>query len=106
MNASVQYRKTYRFNKKKFIKSLIITIAVIMTIIIFLSITGSLFSSANKLQRYDGYNVVYGDTLWTIAQSYQDEYDDIRHFIFEIKEANHLQGDYIFPGQKLKIPLK
>ncbi len=106
MNTRVQYRKTYRFNKKRFIKSLTITIAVITAIVIFFGITGALFSNANKLQRYDGYEVVYGDTLWTIAQSYQDDYDDIRYFIFQIKEANNLQGDYIFPGQQLKIPLK
>ncbi len=106
MDTSVRYNRKYKFNKERFIKSLTITIAVILAIIIFLSITGALFSNANKLQRYDGYEVVYGDTLWTIAQKYQNEYDDIRHFIFAIKEVNHLQGDYIFPGQQLKIPLK
>ncbi len=106
MNTHVQYRKHYRFNREKFIKSLVLTISVVMIIIMFLSFTGALISNANKLQRYDHYEVAYGDTLWTIAQSYPNDYDDIRYFIYQIKQASHLQGDSIFPGQQLRIPLK
>lgn len=50
---------------------------------------------------YEYYTVVYGDTLIKISNKY---YDDASRYV-EIKKANKLRTNKIFPGQQLKIPL-
>ncbi len=103
MNSSKKTKK-YKFNGKRFLKSLTLSVVMLLLIVTIMSTTGQLFSSAYKVQRYDEYGVREGDTLWSIAQSYDEDYDDIRYFIYQIKKANDLQSDYIVPGQALKIP--
>lgn len=53
--------------------------------------------------------VACGDTVFGIAErhfKYQEKYTDIWAFIYDIKERNHIYGDYcIRPGQQLVIPL-
>ncbi len=105
MKTTLQRRKRYRFNAMRLVKNLMIMGLVIVIIAIFVNLSDTLFSNANKIQRYETYHVVYGDTLWTIAQSYPEHYDDIRTFIYQIKEANQLDSTEIFPGQRLQIPL-
>ena len=43
-----------------------------------------------------GYVVMPGDTLWKLAKTYHTTMEDM-------KEINHLQGDFLEPGQKLLI---
>ncbi|GEB33737.1 MULTISPECIES: cell division suppressor protein YneA [Brevibacillus] len=45
-----------------------------------------------------------GDSLWTIAVRHQTETVDVRDLIQDIKEANDLQSNLIYPGQTLLIP--
>jgi LysM domain len=56
-------------------------------------------SGAGPAVRYD---VVPGDTLWSIAASHYD--GDPRAEIDSIRSANHLQTDLIVPGQVLLLP--
>ena len=51
---------------------------------------------------YDTVMVQNGDTLWEIASSYCT--GDIRHYIFEIKQINHMEQDTIREGQVILLP--
>lgn len=48
------------------------------------------------------YHVRPGDTLWTIAASHYG--GDPRAAIWEIENANHLEGASIYPGERLLLP--
>jgi nucleoid-associated protein YgaU len=48
------------------------------------------------------YRVQTGDTLWSIAAaSYRG---DPREGVWKIRDANHLAGSTIAPGQNLRLP--
>ena len=48
------------------------------------------------------YRVKAYDTLWTIAQAHYG--GDVRGAIWQIQQANHLDGTEIVPGEKLVLP--
>jgi LysM repeat protein len=48
------------------------------------------------------YRVQAYDTLWTIASSHYG--GDVREAIWNIQQANHLEGATIQPGEKLVLP--
>ena len=55
---------------------------------------------------YTSIQVSYGESLWSIAKTYQDEhYDRIQDYVDEVIRINHLRdGDSITAGQYLIIP--
>lgn len=46
-----------------------------------------------------------GDSLWGIASEYKSESEDIREFIYKIKELNLLETSEVFEGQELRVPV-
>jgi len=48
------------------------------------------------------YRVQSGDTLWSIAAS--SYHGDPREGVWKLREANHLDGSTIAPGQVLRLP--
>lgn len=54
---------------------------------------------------YEVLTVEENDTLWDIAAKRIDNTKDIREYIYDIEQFNHIAsaGD-IYPGMKLKIP--
>ena len=90
-------------NKNKFIKSILITL---MLIIMFILIN-SCFSHAEV--KYKKVGVSSGDTLWNIAKYEKSnnsyfENKDIRDIVDEIKYINHLSNSNINVGDELSIP--
>lgn len=71
-----------------------------------------LFSSAYAAHTADKYQfgntteyiVQRGDTLWTIAEPYTAQDQDIRQVIYTIKQLSNI-GSNIQPGDKLLIPV-
>jgi|GEM_PF-1820908 len=61
---------------------------------------GSTGEQTSPTEEYDIYTVKSGDTLMGISRLY---YNDPSKYVL-IKEANNLQNDNIYVGQKLKIP--
>lgn len=45
-----------------------------------------------------------GDSLWLLADRYDNNKIDLRKLIHQIKQINGI-GDTIYPGQELKIPV-
>ena len=55
---------------------------------------------------YETVTVEAHDTLWDIAAKKVDDTVDIREYMYEVKELNHLQdAGALHPGQKLKLPV-
>lgn len=49
--------------------------------------------------------VVYGDSLWSIAEKYAgEEYASINDYIKEVMKINHLKEDTLSAGQYLIVP--
>ncbi len=46
-----------------------------------------------------------GDSLWKIAERYDDNSMDLRKYIHIIKEYNHLKSSQLQPGQIIKVPI-
>lgn len=44
-----------------------------------------------------------GQSLWSLASARYTQLDP-RQAIMDIQAANHLSGDYIYPGERLLLP--
>lgn len=82
-------------NKKRFIT--VITILSIMLISIF-----NLSFAKTKVET-ENITVSAGDTLWSIACEYKKSGQDVRQYIYELRQLNNLNDCVIYPGQVLKI---
>lgn len=91
-------------NKKKFVKSFILILGVIL--LGFLGITNT-YSKTEVVYKED--YIVKGDTLWSIAERQVNcnEYyknKDVREVMYEIKQLNQIQNENLEIGQKIVIP--
>jgi len=68
-----------------------------------------LFKTANleasAPEKYIAVIVEQNDSLWKIAQHYNQGQSDLRRFINLIQKHNNLQSTQIYPGQIIEIPL-
>lgn len=93
-------------NKKKFIRSISIIIALIIFIILMLINTSLSYTEVSYKQIY----ISSGDTLWNIAK-YEKENNiyfqnkDIRYIIDEIKYINDINTSNLNVGDELRIPI-
>ena len=53
---------------------------------------------------YTSITVMPGDTLYSIAASYGENYEDIEAHVMEIAGINHLCDDTIYAGSSLIVP--
>ena len=91
-------------NKAKFIRSNVILVILISSIVIFATKAYS-----NVETKYKEEHVCAGDTLWSIAQEELEnnkyfEGKDIRYVVNELKKVNNLASANLKEGDKLKIP--
>ena len=82
-------------NKKRFISS--ISIMIILIISIFNCV------SATKTVEYQEYTVTQGDTLWSIASENKRAGQDIREYIYELREINNMNDCILYPNQIITI---
>lgn len=92
-------------NKKRFVRSISITIGLIIFIIILLVNTSFSHTEIN----YKKVFVISGDTLWSIAKYEKNnnlyfENKDIRDIVDEIKYVNNLNTCNLKIGDELSIP--
>ena len=92
-------------NLKKFVRSILIILGVIL--ITSLLISKSTLSHSEV--EYKSILVSSGDTLWTIALYNQETNDyyknkDVRYIINDIMEINNLKNSSLNVNQKLLIP--
>ena len=91
-------------NKKKFTRSIIILLGVIISAFLGISNTYSKTEIAYK----EDY-IIEGDTIWSIAENEvkSNEYyknKDIREVIYDIKKLNNIKNENLEIGQKIIIP--
>lgn len=82
----------------------IFCVAALLTLVIFL--TGA-YSTQYVVEKRM-HSVKIGENLYFIAKEYgpqQDKENDLRGLMLDIKAANGLKDDTIYPGQLLVIPL-
>lgn len=46
-----------------------------------------------------------GDTIWSIAEQYNNGKEDTRDIITRIYKANNFQSRHIYPGQTIIVPV-
>lgn len=96
-------------NMRKFVRSILILIGVIVALIIFFP-KATLSHNENAHSNYEKISVAQGDTLWSIA-SYQQENNpyyterDVRDIIIELKKVNQLTHSELQIGQTIKVPV-
>lgn len=91
-------------NKKKFIRSFILLMGIIIFAILGINHT----YSKTEVSYKEDY-IIKGDTLWSIAENevntnsyYKNK--DIREVMYEIKQLNNIKNENLEIGQKIIIP--
>ena len=91
-------------NIKKFLRTFIIMIGIVLTLII-MNFSNTYSKSETK---YKEEYIGSGETLWSIAENevktnpyYKDA--DIRKVVYEIKEINNINDSNLIIGQKILI---
>jgi len=81
----------------------------IVALTVVLTLTLSVFLASNvygyKKTSYKVITVNYGDTLWNIASKYSNK-QDIRKYIYEIKQINNLNSSSINEGTQIRVPVE
>jgi cell division protein YceG involved in septum cleavage len=94
--------------KKKHVKSgwsyilvLVLTVAFIGTNV-YLDFKNKAYASDKFLQ----VEVLYGDTIWEIANQYRELHDlTTQEFIEQVEDLNNLDADHLEEGQSIFIPI-
>lgn len=93
-------------NLKKFIRSIIIILLVIIGLSLLIS--KSTYSHGEK--QYKTVYISKGDTIWSIAKNNQESNDyykgkDIRYIMNDISKINNIEKSNLKIDQKLLVPV-
>lgn len=96
-------KKVKVVNKFRFYTFILIITAMIFSIT-FIFINKSL--GANNIENsYIDYTVKAGDTVWSIAEKYQNNKIEIRDFVDLIIDENKIDNSMVSQGEIVKIPV-
>lgn len=97
-------KKTYRIaNRFRFTLFVVCSIIIMTTALNF----ALGFNTADSLTmtEYQSVDVVYGDTLWTIAQDYMPDDLDTREAVFQLCKLNGIKADQLYAGMTIQVPV-
>lgn len=107
-NNRVHYRThTSKRNKRSKISFILTFYVITMVFSYFLGFSNNFVKADSEMTPVyiDSRVVKQGDTLWSIAQSYDSVYySSTKDYVEAIKECNNLTGDEISAGVSLIIP--
>jgi len=96
--------KKYRIvNKFRFTVSMVIMSLLIISA--FNLAFGLLDVKGLEATEFVEVRVTSGDTLWAIATEHNTGGKDVREIVYLISEINDLDGNTIYPGDLLKVPV-
>lgn len=83
---------------------------VFMTLVLMFCFGGAVFggtaASENKPSYYMTVEVQKGDTVWSIAETYNDDSGlSTAEYTEKIMEFNRMAGDKLIIGQRLQVPV-
>ncbi|ATF13996.1 MULTISPECIES: LysM peptidoglycan-binding domain-containing protein [Brevibacillus] len=78
----------------------------LITFTLFFYLLTELVFASSPMEEPQGIEVTVqsGDSLWSLAVQYNTDQMDVRDYIIEIKDANGLESNRIYPGQTLILP--
>ncbi|GEC88517.1 MULTISPECIES: cell division suppressor protein YneA [Brevibacillus] len=79
----------------------------LITFTLFFYLLTELVFASSPMEEPKGREVTVqsGDSLWSLAVQYNtNQHMDVRDYIIEIKDANGLESNRIYPGQTLILP--
>ncbi|UXH45275.1 LysM peptidoglycan-binding domain-containing protein [Rossellomorea vietnamensis] len=80
---------------------------IIILFVLVLSASCYLLINMTNQPSYQSITVEEGDTLWTIAKQYNEEYSmTVEEFIAWVGEENELNSFAIKPGESLVLPIE
>ena len=85
-------------DKRRFAVTIIVVITIILSVLLASTVYGY------KKSSYKVIGVINGDTLWSLANQYSNR-QDIRKYIYDLKEMNNLNSSIIYAGSQIKIPI-
>jgi LysM repeat protein len=95
--------KTYKCtNKKRF---LVFTTVFILFIFSVIQLINAQTTDAQEAVQIVTIRVKEGDSLWKLADTYDNNKMDLREYIYIIQSVNDISNTILQPGQKIRIPI-
>jgi hypothetical protein len=100
MNTKKKYRIKSRVRFFAFV-----LIVMLLTVTAANTVLGLNNAEGQSKDQYTMVEVVYGDTIWDIAQEHLSDDMDLRYAVHIIMTINNISAEELQPGQTLKIPV-
>lgn len=97
-------REERRLKRKKMRVTFITLLLVVIILLAFQAVKPLIIQAQEPLQVVTVV-VKKGDSLWKIAERYDNNKIDIRRYITIIKTYNHLDNATLQPSQRLQVPI-
>lgn len=95
-------KKIVIVNKFRF--TLFLSIITLVLALVLNNLLGIAFASSNTYNDYNKVFIEEGDSLWNIAKENNPNGEDVRKIVYEIREINNIENEWIKPGDVIKIP--
>ena len=106
MNPSVSHNAVSRSNSFGASKYVIGALVLIIGLFAMFFLRQPTFAQEDSVIVYESVQIHEGDSLWSIAEQYAVEEQDIRSYIQDICSLNDLSSDEtIYAGQYLILPI-
>lgn len=96
--------KTYKItNRFRFTVFIVLTIILLTTLINFA--LGLNTAASLTVQEYMNIEILSGDTLWSIAETYMPDHMDIRAAVYELCNLNDISASELYTGMTIQVPI-
>ena len=96
--------KTYRITSRfRFTLFVVLTIILLTTVINFA--LGLNTAASLTIQEYIDLEIMSGDTLWSIAETYMSDDMDTRAAVYELCNINGISASELYAGMTIQVPI-
>ena len=97
-------KKKYRIKSRVRFFSFVL-VMMLLTVTLTNTILGLNNAEGQTKDQFTIVEVLYGDTIWDIAQEHMSDDMDLRDAVHIIMSVNNITAEELQPGQTLKIPV-